>query len=392
MEQHFLHNVAAVQAIGVVPRILEVICRSTGMGFAAVARVTEERWIACAVRDQVSFGLQPGGELEVRTTICDEIRDSDRRVVIDHVQTDPQFCTHHTPARYGFQSYISVPLRYPDGRFFGTLCAIDPQPARLNNAETIGMFEMFADLIGFHLDAADRLALSEQSLAHIRQDAEFREQFIAVLGHDLRNPLAAIHASGRVLGSVTLPEIAIRSVAIIERSTVRMIEMINNVMDLARGKLGGGLPLNLMPADLAAVFEHVTAELACGDRQIDLDVELTSSVWCDQARIAQLLSNLVGNAMTHGDPRFPVRIRARTAGQFEVVVENHGAIAAERLAFVFHPFSRGGASGRQEGLGLGLYIASEIARAHCGTLTASSEDSLTRFMLRMPLEHPATGQ
>ena len=389
METPFLHNVATIQNIGVVPRILEVVCRATRMGFAAVARVTDERWIACAVRDEINFGLQPGGELDVKTTLCDEIRQSNTRIVIGHVDADPKYCGHHTAVTYGLQSYISVPLRYPDGRFFGTLCAIDPKPARVNNAETIGMFEMFADLIGFHLDAADRLALSEQTLAHIKQDAELREQFIAVLGHDLRNPLAAIHAGGSVLASLPLPDIGVRSVAVIERSTARMAAMINNVMDLARGKLGGGLPLQLAPIDLGEILQHVTAELAFAHRPIELDLQLSSPVWCDRVRIGQLLSNLVGNAVTHGDPSHPVRVRARTEERLEVTIENHGAIAAERLATMFHPFAGGGASPRGEGLGLGLYIASEIARAHGGTLAASSTESVTRFTLRMPLEHPA---
>jgi GAF domain-containing protein len=102
------------------------------MGFAAVARVTEDRWIACAVRDEIEFGLKPGGELKVETTICNEIRASGDRVVIDHVSQDEAFCRHPTPAMYGFQSYISVPIRRRNGAFFGTLCAIDPRPARLN--------------------------------------------------------------------------------------------------------------------------------------------------------------------------------------------------------------------------------------------------------------------
>jgi GAF domain-containing protein len=89
---------------------------------------------------------------------------------------------------YRFQSYISMPIFLKDGMFFGTLCAIDPRPARLKNPETIGMFKLFAELIAFHLDAADRLATSEASLSGERQTAELREQFIAVLGHDLRNP------------------------------------------------------------------------------------------------------------------------------------------------------------------------------------------------------------
>src|SRR4051812_45768883 len=104
-------DVAAIARIDAVPTILEAVCRTTGMGFAAVARVTEERWIACAVRDEIAFGLGPGGELKVATTICDEIRDSGEPVVIDHVAEDESFCGHSTPALYGFESYISVPIR-----------------------------------------------------------------------------------------------------------------------------------------------------------------------------------------------------------------------------------------------------------------------------------------
>lgn len=236
MEKQFVHNIAAVQSIGVVPKILEVVCRATGMGFAAVARVTDNRWIACAVRDEIAFGLQPGGELDVKTTRCDEIRESGTRIVIDHVDRDPHFGGHHTAVRYGLQSYISVPLRYPDRRFFGTLCAIDPSPARLNNPETIGMFEMFADLIGYHLDSADRLALTEQTMSLIKQDAELREQFIAVLGHDLRNPLAAIQSSASVIGAVPQPDNAARALVVIERSLARIIGMVDSLVDLTRSR------------------------------------------------------------------------------------------------------------------------------------------------------------
>jgi GAF domain-containing protein len=132
--------VATIAEIDAVPLILDVVCRSTGMGFAAVARVTQDRWIACAVRDEIEFGLLPGGELAVATTICDEIRAAGEAVIIDHVAEDQAYCGHPTPAKYGFQSYISMPIRRSDGSFFGTLCAIDPRPARLDTPETIGMF------------------------------------------------------------------------------------------------------------------------------------------------------------------------------------------------------------------------------------------------------------
>ena len=158
-------DVAAVQAIDVVPLILEVVCRTTGLGFAAVARVTENRWIACAVRDEIAFGLVPGGELVLESTICNEIRQHGRQVVIEDVATDDTFRSHPTPLRYGFRSYISVPITLSDGKFFGTLCAIDPRPAQLQTAKVVGTFTLFAQLIAFHLDAQGRLAEMETRVA-----------------------------------------------------------------------------------------------------------------------------------------------------------------------------------------------------------------------------------
>jgi len=122
------------------------------------------------VRDEIEFGLVPGGELEVQNTLCHEIRQSHEAVVIDHVAEDATYCGHHTPAKYGFQSYISMPIILSDGTFFGALCAIDPRPARLDTPQTIGMFKLFAELIATHLEAADRLAVTEARLI----DAEER--------------------------------------------------------------------------------------------------------------------------------------------------------------------------------------------------------------------------
>src|SRR5580693_1343111 len=201
-------DIAAVQGIAAVPRILEVVCRSTGMGFAAVARVTEQRWVCCAVRDEIAFGLVPGGELEVGTTICHQIRQSHEAVVIDNVAEDSVYCRHPTPAQYGFQSYISMPIMLSDGTLFGTLCAIDPRPARLNTPQTVGMFRLFAELIAIQLDAVDRVAASEATLSGERATSELREQFIAVLGHDLRNPLASIAACAKVLAKTDSKEAA----------------------------------------------------------------------------------------------------------------------------------------------------------------------------------------
>jgi signal transduction histidine kinase len=373
-----------------VRRILDVVCRTTGMGFSAVARVTEDRWIACAVRDEIAFGLEPGGELDVKTTICHEIRQSGNLVAIDRVEDDKHFCTHPTPAMYGFQSYISVPIRYPDGRFFGTLCALDPRPARVNTPEVISMFMLFADLIGFHLDAHERLASSERALSDEKESAELREQFVAVLGHDLRNPLGAVQTGAELLRAMPLPENALRIATVMAGSARRMSALVENVLDFARGKLGGGLPVAMKAADdLDTTLEQIIAELRTTwpERRIESRFSLQKSVRCDPSRIGQLLSNLLGNALAHGDPDGPVWVCASTdeAG-FELSVANQGApIPPERFADLFKPFARASEGAGSKGLGLGLYIASQIARAHAGTLDVASSPQETRFTFR--IEH-----
>lgn len=117
--------------------VLEEVCQITGMGFSAVARVTDDRWIACQVIDRIEFGLDAGDELKVCTTICDDIRKTRRCVVIDHVAADQDWCTHPTPILYGFASYASFPLTLANGEFFGTLCAIDPRPRLLSEPAVI---------------------------------------------------------------------------------------------------------------------------------------------------------------------------------------------------------------------------------------------------------------
>ena len=385
----FQHDIDAIKGIEAVPTILEVVCRMTGMGFAAVARVTETRWIACQVLDTIEFGLKPGGELQVETTICHEIRQSGEPVIISEVDSDPAYCGHPTPAMYGFQSYISMPIRLPEGRFFGTLCAIDPRPARLQTPEVIGMFKLFAELIGYHLEAAEKLATSEQLLRGEQQTAAMREQFIAVLGHDLRNPLASIQAGTNLLLKRSLDDKATTIVQLMQSSVLRMGNLIENVLDFARGRMGNGLPLRDELTEVEPLLAQVVAELQASwpERDIDTDFSLDGPVTCDPVRIAQMFSNLLGNALSHGAPDQTVTVGARTDGsRLTLWVANGGqAIAPDLLARLFQPFYRGPVGPEQKGLGLGLYIASQIAAAHGGTLEASSTPAETRFTFEMPL-------
>ncbi|MEX2629597.1 MAG: GAF domain-containing sensor histidine kinase [Tistlia sp.] len=393
MPDSFANDVAAVARIDIVPTVLEVVCRMTGMRFSAIARVTEERWIACAVRDEIEFGLEPGGELDLETTLCSEIRKAGQLIVIDNVAEDDRYCGHATPKTYGFQSYISVPIRRPNGDFFGTLCAIDPRPASLDRPETIGLFTLSAELIGFHLDLQERLDAKAAALAEAERTAERREQFVAVLGHDLRSPLSSIDAGIKLLQRRPLDAKGAEIVELMSRSVLRMTDLIGDVLDFARVRLGDGIRLTPEPdRNLGEALGQVVEELrsAWPERAIEAEIALDRPVTCERARLAQLLSNLLSNALTHGDPEAPVRVRAGADGQaFELSVANAGApIPEDARGRLFQPFSRPASGPANRGLGLGLYIASEIAQAHGGTLGVASDAAETRFTFRMPLEGP----
>ncbi len=382
-------SVDTIGRIEAVPTILDVVCRTTGMGFAAVARVTEGRWIACGVKDDIAFGLQPGGELKVETTICHEIRKTREPVIIDNTAEDAVYSKHPTPAIYGFQSYISMPIMLPDGSFFGTLCAINPTPVRLNTPEVIGMFKLFAELLAYHIDATSRLSQTSADLVNERRIAELREVFIAILGHDLRNPIAAINSGMRLLLRMPLPERAHYVLDLMQGSVNRMTELVGNMLDLARGRLTGGIPVRLRSdVELDPVLRQIMSEISAAfpDRIIESRFSITEPVTCDANRIAQLFSNLLSNAVTYGGSAKPILCEAGTKdGVFSLSVANGGEpIPEHRIAHLFEPFSRGVLEGNQQGLGLGLHIASEIARAHAGVLGVTSTADETRFTFQMP--------
>jgi sigma-B regulation protein RsbU (phosphoserine phosphatase) len=203
--------------------------------------------------------------------------------------------------------------------------------------------------------------------------AELRERFVAVLGHDLRNPLTAVDAGLRILARDPTSDTAQALLPLMKQSVVRMRELVETTLDFARLRLGGGIELHRRTRDpLLPVLEHVVAEARASHPECHI--------------IEQMLSNLLGNAVTHGDPRRPVRVVATTRdGEFIMSVANGGAPIPPGLqARLFEPFARG-ARAEQKGLGLGLYIAAEIARAHHGTLSVTSTPEQTRFVFRMPL-------
>jgi phosphoserine phosphatase RsbU/P len=246
---------------------------------------------------------------------------------------------------------------------------------------------------GYERDLQGREAAAVESLRDEQSASKLREQFIAVLGHDLRNPLASIVGAARLLRREVQSEKALRVLQLMESSVDRMAGLIDDVMDFARGRLGSGIDLHRKFAPLEPVLHHVVEELVASEpsRTVECDFRLTAPVSFDEGRIGQLVSNLLSNALIHGDAKQPVRLHAATDDdQLTLWVANAGApIPPAAMARLFQPFFRGEVRASQQGLGLGLHIASEIARAHGGTLQVRSDEDETRFTFVMPLQDSA---
>ena len=374
---NFAPDVRAVAQIEAVPMILRMVKHLTGLRFAAVVRVTEKHWITCAVDDSISFGLQPGDELELESTICHEIRQHRQPVVFGHASNHPVYATHHTPLKYGLESYISLPIIRANGEFFGTLCAIDPAPSEVEKPEILESLTLFAQLIAANLDMQNSLDASQTELEDVRETGRLRDQFIAVLGHDLRTPLSAIRMSADLLETKLTERSTLKLVKAIHSSTHRIGVLIENVLDFARGRLGGGIPVSRSKVDnLQSELHRVIDEVRSSkpSAKIEQSIDIPAGIDCDPVRVGQLLSNLLGNAVTHGDIASPIQVHALVdCDKLVISVTNQGdPIEPTRQLLLFQPYTRSEESGFGGGLGLGLYIASEIVRGHGGSITVTS--------------------
>jgi sigma-B regulation protein RsbU (phosphoserine phosphatase) len=302
--------------------------------------------------------------------------------------------THFAPMlrMQGSITEVAVDLACADGRRIPTLVNAIERRDAAGNALFVRI-TIFNALERRRYEQGLVAANSEAKHAIEEQRAlgDLREQFIAILGHDLRNPLAAIAGGVNLLKRSLHEEHARKILALMEGSVVRATGLIENVLDFTRTRLGGGIGASPQPdAPIGAVLDQVVAELRAIslDRVLLADIHLEQAVTADAGRIGQLASNLLGNALTHGAADQPIRLTANARdGAFVLSVANGGAaIPKETMAHLFQPFFRGAVSPNQQGLGLGLHIASEIAKLHGGRIAVASDDQETCFTFTMPCE------
>jgi signal transduction histidine kinase len=424
----FQKDVENIEEIPVIPDMLDVICRTTRMGFAAVARVTEETWMACSVKDDIAFGLKPGDELQIKTTICNEIRQHRQAVIIDDVAEDLDYINHHTPAMYGFRSYISVPIFKKDGSFFGTLCAIDPAPRALNTPEITGMFFLFADLISFHLHAIELVKTAEQQLRVERLQHQHSEDqnksftleleklvqertqqlseknralekmntelqtFTYAASHDLQEPLRKIRMYAEEINRKDADQLSERGKEYfdkIQHAAARMQSLISDLISYPQSNTSHG---SYEVVNLNAILEEVKLDLAneLVQKQAIIETHEVCTIHVIPFQFREVFSNLVGNSLKFSSPlRQPrISIGSRIIDGSEVkyqlpagftqwchisITDNGIGFKQEHSEKIFELFQRLHNEKEYEGNGVGLAIVKKVIENHSGFIMAEGK-------------------
>jgi signal transduction histidine kinase len=408
---NFLDDIQKVNQIPIVSNMLEVICQTTGLGFAAIARVTEDKWIACSVRDEIDFGLKPGGELKIETTLCSEVRSGGLTIVIDHVSEDALYCDHHTPRMYGFQSYISVPIFLKDGSLFGTLCAIDPRPAQLNNTKTIGLFTMFADLISFHLQSIDQLRQGAETIKQltrqVNETVAENQQYRFISSHNLAEPLRKLRLYSSKLAAVTRDEENNEAKTLaskINASAQRFNMMLKDIS--AYSSLTDQEAFYEL-VDLNKVYAAVYAQLkqTITQKNIAIYADDLPSIAAVGFQIEQLFFHLIFNSIkfSRTDVQASITINARVLkgddvkhlfdaddrkAYVQIDFQDNGiGIEELQLDTIFHIFSKFTYEPTEEGYGIGLAYCRKIVTLHHGFISVkSTPHEGSTFSVILPVE------
>ncbi len=285
-----------------------------------------------------------------------------------------------------------MPLYRRDKSLFGTLCALDTQSTPVSE-DHLQTFQLLANLVAFEMEAEERRLQQQKALEIAQETTKIRDQFIGILGHDLRSPLNAITVAAAVLrDDETLSDENLMLARVIRDSGRRMSDLIENTLDLTRSQVGGGIRLSPSHNNLGEVCLQVINELRVSHaaREIIFEAHGDGHAHFDESRAAQALSNLLSNALQYGAPDQPVRLTLHS-NESDIFIEIHNGgepIPPAKHESLFDPFKRGALPSEEamnsQGLGLGLYITREILSAHGGAISLTSDENGTTFSTRWP--------
>jgi len=289
--------------------------------------------------------------------------------------------------RFGISSTIHVPIIIA-GRPFAVI-VFAAAGTRVYNEHDLVFAEEMARRASTAIHNAELFHTAKKERERAEEAAALRERLVAVVGHDLRQPLASIEIGLGLLRKRNKDPELVEGLNGLRASTRRMFRMIEQILDFTRSRLGGGLELVFAPMDLREALTSIVDELRAAhpSATIQLQCPELRDAW-DRDRLEQVFSNLIGNALAHGDPGKPVTVTAGPEAQ-RVWVDVHNEsppIPQELQSELFHPFRRGGLPGRSpSGLGLGLYISNEVVLRHGGQIEIrSTAGEGTTFRVTLP--------
>lgn len=422
-------EIAEVGQLPIVSKILELICKTTGMRFAAMTKITSQKWIALAVIDKLDYGISPGDELEIIDTLCGDVKRLGKPVIIDHVDKDDKFCGHPIPKASGFQSHISVPIVRADNSFYGTLCAIDPEPKDLKNENIISLFSFFADLISEHLDTVDLLKSSKKSLKKqllVRDNLESQVlartrdlqktvgelarsnqelmEFGYIASHDLQEPLRKIQTYLSMMeqnDKIILPENARSYIEKITFAVERMRQLINDLLSYSvvqtTPNVFETIRLNELIDD---VVENLSEDIA--HKNASLQIGQLCEVKVFPFQIRQLFQNLLSNSLKYSDPGRPPIIQISSTvvlgkdaspelepdeSYSKISVKDNGIGFNQNYAKkIFNIFERLHGKSNYAGTGIGLAIVRKIVENHHGFISVRSKENVgSEFTIFLPI-------
>jgi len=372
---------------------------------ARAIAATEEwfRLLVESVKDYAIFILDTNGHVTTWNTGAERIKGyTAAEIVGKHFST---FYPQEDVAAGKCERELEVAAR--EGRFEDEDWRVRKDGSRFwANVVITPLWSQAGDLIGFAkvtrdlserrqaeenlraLAAAEHAASAEKSRIH-----QFQERFLAILGHDLLSPLASIDIGASILRMQSDDPVIVQVADRMRASSLRMARMVEQILDFTRTRLGGGLALAVAPMDLREALTPIVNEvrMAHPSATVQLRCPELRGAW-DRDRLQQVFSNLIGNALVHGDPAKPVTVTAGSdAHRVWVDVHNEGPhIPQELHSALFTPFrgsQRESNSPKTAGLGLGLYISNEVVLGHGGQIEIRSNAAEgTTFRVALPRE------
>ncbi len=404
--EELIKNIDDIANLDIVPTMLSVLCQTTGMGFAGVAHVTDEYWLLCSANDNINFGLKSGDMLDVKTVLCNELKVTAQPLVIANIDTDPYYSKHITPLTYGFKSYVSVPIFRKDGRYFGSLFAIDPQPKEMNAEAVSGMLSLFSQLISVHLSANEQIKLSEIQFhkdrafinalevkaeertkelkdnndALIRSNKEL-EAFAYISSHDLQEPLRKIQTLTSMITekeSANLSPTGLDYFNRVKSAASRMQSLIKDLLTYSRADLSDP---DFKEINLGDIVSQVREDLAeqLRDKGAEIEIGPMFMLTIIPFQFRQLLQNLITNSLKFARQGIPPRILIGCTEEIQgndvfckITVSDNGiGFEQEYAERIFTLFQRLNDKKLYSGTGIGLAIAKRILDNHKGYITAT---------------------